>query len=144
MCIRDMCFVVLLLLGNDRTHVNIFLPVIIMANIRVQLNAVGMPAIASVRDRIAVRVNYTTVPKTNVNPVSYTHLSWPMATGSRLLFASVAGKWPIPTSESVCWKNSQPTAPRWRPWTRSPSLSLIHISSPWPWEYCPQKRTRWR
>ena len=47
--------------------------------------------------------------------------SWPMATGSRLLFASVAGKWPIPTSESVCWKNSQPTAPRWRPWTRSPS-----------------------
>ena len=43
------------------------------------------------------------------------------ATGSRLLFASVAGKWPIPTSESVCWKNSQPTAPRWRPWTRSPS-----------------------
>lgn len=39
-----------------------------MANIRVQLNAVGMPAIASVRDRIAVRVNYTTVPKTNVNP----------------------------------------------------------------------------
>ena len=33
----------------------------------------------------------------------------------------LAGKWPIPTSESVCWKNSQPTAPRWRPWTRSPS-----------------------
>ena len=44
-----------------------------------------------------------------------------LADGNRVKVASVAGKWPIPTSESVCWKNSQPTAPRWRPWTRSPS-----------------------
>ncbi len=47
--------------------------------------------------------------------------------GQGLLFASVAVRWPIPTSEgSVCWKKfAEPTAPRSPPWTRSPSWRAV-------------------